>query len=132
MARIETRRPGRLIRPRGVHFPFTKRSDGFPSADVPRSIFVSNIKQILLTTTGERVMRPRFGSLLRSALFAPTGNPFLLSTLEAIVRDAINTWEPRVDVRGVHIRDEENLISIRVDLFSSFGAVEVEFSLQRL
>ncbi len=77
-------------------------------------------------------MRPRFGSLLRSALFAPTGNPFLLSTLEAIVRDAINTWEPRVDVRGVHIRDEENLISIRVDLFSSFGAVEVEFSLQRL
>jgi DNA gyrase subunit B len=52
--------PGKSLvndpKPRGVHFPFMKRSDGLPSADTPPDIFASNIKQILLTTFGERCL----------------------------------------------------------------------------
>jgi DNA gyrase subunit B len=44
------------LKPRGVHFPFMKRSDGLPSADTPPDIFASNIKQILLTSFGERCL----------------------------------------------------------------------------
>jgi phage baseplate assembly protein W len=114
-------------RPRGVHFPFMKRKDGLPSADVPPEIFSSNVKQILMTTPGERVMRPTFGSYLRMSVFANVSDT-LLANLEAEVRRAITTWEPRVAVTGVRAESKDSQITIFVDLFSPFGPAQTELS----
>lgn len=109
-------------RPRGVHFPFTRRMDGIPSADIPPDIYVSNVKQILLTTPGERVMRPTFGTNLKTLLFSPIPSPFMEENIKAEVRRAINTWEPRVAIFGISVETRETEILIEVNLVSPLGA----------
>lgn len=121
-------RPERRIRPRGVHFPFTKRSDGIPSADIPPNIFISNIKQALLTTQAERVMRPAFGSVLKGLVFNPIPSPFFEEAIRTEVRRVIQQWEPRVSILDIEVTLQETLARVRVKLLSSFGQGEVDLS----
>jgi phage baseplate assembly protein W len=57
---------------------------------------------ILSTSKGERVMRPDFGSGLSDLAFAVNN-----STTQAMaafeVREALQNWEPRIDVLGVEV-----------------------------
>ena len=57
---------------------------------------------LLLTSPGERLMRPRFGAGLRDFLNQPNTE----STRQLItraVRDAVATWERRVDLADVSV-----------------------------
>ena len=59
-----------------------------------------SILLVLLTEPGERVMRPGFGCGLRRFLAEPN----TVATRARLVREvttAIETWEPRVRLRGV-------------------------------
>ena len=116
------------LRPRGVHFPFMKRADGLPSADSPPNIFASNIKQILLTAYGERVMRPGFGSNLRSVLHSMSGDPDLLAKVEEIARTAIAALEPRVGIVTLLAELVETTVVIKVVYFGSQGTGLVELA----
>jgi phage baseplate assembly protein W len=49
------------------------------------------IRQILLTTPGERADLPNFGCGLRQLLFAPNSDA-LLATTKLIVQQSLNTW----------------------------------------
>lgn len=49
------------------------------------------IRQVLLTSPGERVNRPEFGAGLRRALFAPS-SPETATMLKAAVFQALSTW----------------------------------------
>jgi phage baseplate assembly protein W len=49
------------------------------------------IRQVLLTSPGERVNRPTFGAGLRRALFAPS-SPETASLLQATVFQSLSTW----------------------------------------
>ncbi len=64
-----------------------------------------NVEQSLLlllqTGTGERSMRPTFGTRLPEMVFAP-GSLQELSRLEASVREAVRDHEPRVELEEVH------------------------------
>src|SRR5690349_16167310 len=57
---------------------------------------------ILSTAKGERVMRPDFGSSLNDLAFAVNN-----STTQAMaafeVREALQNWEPRIEVLGVDV-----------------------------
>ena len=71
----------------------------------------SNIKSLLLTQKGERVMQPNFGSDLRKCLFEPiTQN--LDSIIEDNITEAINTWMPYVTVESI-IYDVDNTLKDR-------------------
>lgn len=61
-----------------------------------------NIRMIVSTRVGERLMEPEFGSVGYEQLFRPAGAP-LRSTLEMLVRSAITRFEPRVAVLSVKI-----------------------------
>jgi hypothetical protein len=57
---------------------------------------------LLLTSPGERLMRPRFGAGLRDFLNQPNTE----STRQLIaraVRDAVTMWEPRIDLADVAV-----------------------------
>jgi hypothetical protein len=60
------------------------------------------IRIILLTAQGERVMRPDFGSRLHEFVFE-TMNPTTIGAMQAAIRDALVTWEPRIQVLTVDI-----------------------------
>lgn len=63
------------------------------------------VRIILGTEPGERVMRPTFGAGLRSFVFEPIST-MTISRLESRVRDALITWEPRIDVRAVAVTQD--------------------------
>lgn len=60
------------------------------------------IKVILLTSKGERVMRPTFGSSLNDYVFAP--NQATTHGLIAYeVRESLEMWEPRIEILDVNV-----------------------------
>jgi len=122
MPKSEGTRPQRLLRPLGVKFPFSAGEQGLPAGEGPNSIFISNIKQILLTNLGERVMRPTFGSRLKSFLFESIPASIVKTSIAEAVREAINRWEPRVVIDSIAVDFEDSTISIRVTFSTSYGA----------
>jgi len=77
-----------------------------PDGAIAEAIFEEDIRQairiIIFTNRGERVMRPDFGAGLNEFVFEPV-NPTTLAKLEARVREALITWEGRIDVLSVDV-----------------------------
>jgi phage baseplate assembly protein W len=65
------------------------------------------VRQVLLTSPGERVNRPDFGAGLRRLVFAPNSDA-LRATAELTVRDALARWlADHVTVRTVTVSGPE-------------------------
>ncbi len=60
-----------------------------------------SLKILLLTSLGQRVMRPDFGCKASSMVFAP-GSVQYLGLLETAIRESVRDWEPRVDLEEVN------------------------------
>jgi phage baseplate assembly protein W len=87
---------------------------GYTSAD-------DNVEQslqlLLMTTLGERAMRPTFGTDADRLVFAP-GSQQYLNLLETSVRNAVTTWEPRVtldDVSADADATDPNHVTVSID-----------------
>lgn len=78
------------------------------------------IRQVLLTSPGERADLPTFGCGLRRLLFAPNAEP-LRATAELLVRKALKRWlSEAIDVRQVSVISPEEagneaLLLLRID-----------------
>jgi phage baseplate assembly protein W len=76
----------------------------------------TNIRSLLLTQKGERVMQPNLGSDLYSALFSQSDDIFE-NRLETVIEDAIQMWLPSVNVVDVLVdtsKIELNSISLSI------------------
>jgi phage baseplate assembly protein W len=60
------------------------------------------IRMVLMTSPGERPMRPEFGCRIHDFIFAPV-DPTTAGRISYEVRRSLRRWEPRVDVREVDI-----------------------------
>ena len=63
---------------------------------------MSDIRIILHTAPGERVMRPRFGCGIREMVFEEISTTTLFAA-ESRIRDALVTYEPRIELLGITI-----------------------------
>jgi phage baseplate assembly protein W len=96
----------------GVTLPLSKGNNGyFEVSYTTKEQIKSNIKSLLLTQKGERVMQPNFGSDLRKRLFEPITQD-LDSIIEDNITEAINTWMPYVTVESI-IYDVDNTLKDR-------------------
>ena len=96
----------------GVTLPLRKGKNGyFEVSYTTKEQIKSNIKSLLLTQKGERVMQPNFGSDLRKRLFEPITQD-LDSIIEDNITEAINTWMPYVTVESI-IYDVDNTLKDR-------------------
>ncbi len=82
----------------GRGFAFPLRLDPHRRIDVSagEQRIRESIVTILGTEQGERLMRPDFGSRLRSLVFAPN-NPATANLARFYIEDALARWEPRID-----------------------------------
>lgn len=64
------------------------------------------IRIIISTAPGERPMRPEFGCGIQEYVFAPADSTTASLVAES-VREALERWEPRIDVLGVDVRVDE-------------------------
>ncbi len=96
---------------RGISFPFTYKTTGSGVISVssakPNFVkIVQSIEIILLTEQGTRFFMPQFGSRLHLLLFEM--NEELTEDLaKIIVREAIETWEDRVELLRVDIANDD-------------------------
>ena len=77
---------------------------------------ISNLKNLLATSRGERFMQPLFGTKIREAVFQP--NTVNLEVfLNETISDSIDKWLPYINLQGVDIiRDIDNYsFAIRVN-----------------
>ncbi len=74
--------------------------------DVALSRYERDIKEairiILETVPGERAMRPRFGCGIHELVFEEI-NATTLAAIEASVRDALITYEPRIELIAIEV-----------------------------
>ena len=87
----------------GITLPIQRGDDGyfrqsFKIFDQVRS----NLKNLLLTKRGERILQPDFGSGLHDLLFNPTTEKFE-EDLETTINDAVAKWLPYVIVEDINI-----------------------------
>ena len=121
---------------RGISYPLRRSAGGGiqPSAGIHK--VEESIRLILGTGHGERVMRPRFGSNLKSLAFAPN-NQATANLARYYVEDALNRWEPRIELLGVTVDYESSpnalLIEIRYRLrgASELGSLTYLFDLEQ-
>jgi phage baseplate assembly protein W len=74
------------------------------------------IRIILSTSKGERVMRPDFGSSLHDLVFASVSTA-MIGLLESNVREALTTWEPRIELLRVEVAtDEAHIGKLKVNI----------------
>jgi uncharacterized protein len=64
------------------------------------------LRIILLTSKGERVMRPDFGASLHDFVFESM-SATTMGRVQAAVTDALIKWEPRVQVVSVNVKPEQ-------------------------
>ena len=84
----------------GWNFPPKLNSRGGIALASDEDKVAQSIHIILSTPIGQRVMRPTFGSRLHELIFAPM-NPETFGLAEMYVQDALNFWEPRIQVLEV-------------------------------
>lgn len=95
----------------GISFPFTYKATGsgvisVSSAEPNFVKIVQSIEIILLTEQGTRFFMPQFGSRLHLLPFELNEEP-TDDLAKIIVREAIETWEDRVELLKVDIANDE-------------------------
>jgi phage baseplate assembly protein W len=84
----------------GWRFPILPDEAGRLSYAVGEQSIEHCLRALLLTATGERVMRPDFGTKAQESVFAP-GSVQNLRDLERSIAEAVRTYEPRVELESV-------------------------------
>jgi len=87
----------------GITLPIQRGNDGyfrqsFRTFDQVRS----NLKNLLLTKRGERILQPEFGSGLHDLLFNPATEKFE-EDLETTINNAVAKWLPYITVEDIDI-----------------------------
>ena len=87
----------------GITLPIQRGSDGyfaqsFKTFDQIRS----NLKNLLLTKKGERILQPEFGSGLHDLLFNPATEKFE-EDLETTINESVAKWLPYIIVEDINV-----------------------------
>ena len=94
----------------GIDLPF-RRSDGkegyFASTTTTIEAVKNNIRNLVRTNKGERLMQPQIGLNLRNYLFEQFTDELVLSFQNDIV-DIFKLWLPFVEIRDIQINMDEN------------------------
>ena len=85
---------------RGWKFPVQVDSRGRIAMSDFEDDIRESIRIILSTSKGERVMRPDFGCGIHEFVFASI-NTTTIGLIESSVREALITWEPRIELLKV-------------------------------
>ena len=94
-------------------------SDGFSLTKTYKEVGRQNLKALILTNPGERIMEPAFGAGIRRRLFEPkTGTTY--AVIEAEILSQVASYLPYIKIRKI-IFDELKDPYSKQDLFNSIA-----------
>ena len=100
----------------GLAFPLQVDARGALSLAGGEDDIAQAIELILGTAPGEREMRPAFGCSVHDLVF-DTIDAAMIGKLETAIRNALDRWEPRIDVQDLdfdlsNVNDGQLIITI--------------------
>lgn len=84
----------------------------------------SNLKNLILTKKGERLMQPEFGCDIWKILFEPIIEGDIESKIEESILNAVNVWLPYLNIDTILFDYDDN------DIDTNTIALEIQFSLK--
>lgn len=89
----------------GLGFPMKRSSGGFFRKQKNLDVIAAQLKQLLNTERGERVMRPDFGVKLRQFVFEPLDDT-LKQQIRDVVEYAINVYGNEVELVDLEVFED--------------------------
>ena len=87
----------------GLDLPFRERSGKlFQLNYLSIDQAITNLKNLILTLKGERVMHPNFGTNIKRYLFEPNF-PELRSRIKTEIEDTVKFWLPYIDIKELSV-----------------------------
>ena len=105
----------RFAKPIGVTIPFNNPHGLFTQSYTNRVQVFSNLKNLLLTVKGERVMQPSFGTNLQRLIFEQSVDD-LANEIETELQESINYWLPYIIIQNIDITAVPDTYTIRISL----------------
>lgn len=129
-------RPDRAI---GILLPFNKSSNGkrdtqnyasgslsggsvFAQSYSTEAQAISNLKNLLLTRKGERIMQPNFGTNIQNILFEQNTDT-AANILEASLNTDISFWLPYITVKSIDILQDRDRYTFLIRLTFSVTTI---------
>ena len=99
----------------GLSFPLGRSESGFfQQTQTTLEQTSHNIKNLLLTSKGERVMQPEFGSRLKELIFEQ--GPGLRDRIDEAIRDATSSWLPYINIIDIQVLETSDTNEVNVSL----------------
>ena len=92
----------------GITLPIQITNTAFAQSFTTREQVSSNIKNLLLTKKGERILQPEFGSGLQGLLF-DFNNDELPTKIEDTITEALEQWLPYVTIDSIDVEQTDYL-----------------------
>ena len=73
----------------------------------------SNMRNLLLTSKGERVMQPEFGSTLTDVLFNQGED--VENQIDEAIREAVSNWLPYIIINEINMFQQGNQVDVSID-----------------
>jgi phage baseplate assembly protein W len=89
----------------------------------------SNVKMILITKLGERLMMPDYGCDVTRYLFDPN-DQHSEADIQAEITRAINRWEPRVALEKMSLKREDTSATVTMTLVSKLSRQRFQFNVE--
>ena len=82
-----------------------------------------NLRNLILTRKGERLMQPEFGCDVWKILFEPLGDGLIETNIENSIVEAVSIWLPYLNIDTIVFDYDEN------DIDNNRIALDIKFSL---
>jgi hypothetical protein len=119
----------------GITLPIQITNTAFNQSFTTREQVSSNIKNLLLTKKGERLMQPEFGSGLQEILFEPIDEDTQLR-IENEIEKTMSRWLPYIAIDEINVDISDNLrdnntinVSLSFSVADNMDTDTVTFSL---
>jgi hypothetical protein len=120
----------------GISLPIQITNTAFGQTFQTSEQVKSNIKNLLLTKKGERILQPEFGSGLQELLFEPNVDDFE-GRIEDTINESLEQWLPYVTAEEIDIdasdklRDNNRInVSVKFRIGDNADLNEVTFTTQ--
>lgn len=120
----------------GITLPLQFGENTFEQSFQTKDQIKSNIKNLLLTKRGERILQPQFGSGLQSLLFEPNVDD-LEGRIEDTINDSLKQWLPYVTADEINIESTDELrdnnkinVSIKFKIGDDINLETLTFTVQ--
>ena len=109
----------------GIRFPLDYSPDGFfYSTKTVLEQSKANLRNLLLTTPGERIFQPLFGSQLKSIVFEQGQD--IPNRIEEAIRSATENFLSYINIINVYTIQEQNQVNVQIEFSVSLNPETIE------